>query len=408
MKIAFLVSNFPKNSETFILNQITGLLDRGHKVNVFARREPSEGQTHKEIREYNLKEKTTYSNPPDNNIVRLLYGPIKILQSSTIKPQLVLDSLNFYEYGKDSLSLQALYMALSFNIDDYDLIFSHFGPNGNLGALLRRNYTNLNLVTMFHGHDIRIAIDENWHSYNPSFSESDMLLVNSKYNREMLIDLGADPEKIRIHPIAIDTERFHCSNNRNMNNTTKITITTVARLVEEKGHKFALEAMHNVDQQTNFDIKYRLIGSGPLESSLRRQARQLDLEDVVVFCGQCSRSGVVNELCQSDIFLLPSVDEGFGTVLLEAQSSQLPVVATRTGGIPEAVGDDASTLVESRDIEAMTNALIALIQNPEQRKAMGKTGRRFVVDNHSIGAANDLLESRFEMILGDGKFKSGS
>jgi len=399
MKVAFLVSNFPKNSETFVLNQITGLLDRGHEVNVFARYEPTEDRIHREVDEYNLKESTTYSKPPSNKLIRLLYAPIKAAQAPTSNIRLLLNSLKINEYGRDALSLQAFYMVLSFDLRDYDLIFCHFGPNGNIGALIRRSGIEVNLVTMFHGNDVRSAVNRYGNGYAPAFEESDMLLVNSKFNKKKLIGLGADSEKIRVHPIAIDTRKFQCPNNKRRRDYDKVIITTVGRLVEEKGHKFALEAIDEASQRTQYDIEYRLIGSGPLESDLRRQARRLGLEETVIFCGQRSRSGVIDELCQSDIFLLPSVDEGFGTVLLEAQSCQLPIVATRTGGIPEAVDNNSSFLVDSQNSKAIAEALISLIQNPAQRKSMGKAGRRFVVENYTIEAANDLLESRFKTIL---------
>ena len=136
-----------------------------------------------------------------------------------------------------------------------------------------------------------------------------------------------------------------------------------------------------------------------MEDELRQLVRRHGITNSVVFRGQLSRREVVNELCRSDIFLLPSIDEGFGTVLLEAQSAELPVVATKTGGIPEAVDDDASILVQPRDSVALANKLVSLIQDPLQREAMGKVGRQFVVENYSIKAANDLLESRFKHIL---------
>lgn len=405
MQVAFLVSNFPKNSETFVLNQITGLLDRGHEVDVFARYEPSEEQVHDVVDEYNLRKRTTYSDPPDDKLTRLLHSPVKAVRAPVGNLQAMLKSLKIYEYGRDALSLQAFYMASSFNLDGYDLIYCHFGPNGNVGALFERSSVNANLVTMFHGKDIRTAFDGRRDMYTPAFEESDLLLANSEFNREKLVRLGADPEKVGVHPIAIDTERFRCPDDRNSADSEPVVVTTVGRLVEEKGHAFAIDALPQVARRTNCDIEYRLIGSGYLENDLRQRTRQHDVAESVVFRGQLSRAGVIEELCQSDIFLLPSVDEGFGTVLLEAQSAKLPVVATRIGGIPEAVGDDASTLVKARDSEALADKLVALVQSPARRDAMGKAGRQFVVNNYTIEAANDLLESRFETLLNDGSVR---
>ncbi|ERJ06988.1 Putative colanic acid biosynthesis glycosyltransferase WcaL protein [Halorhabdus tiamatea SARL4B] len=399
MKIAFVVGNFPKNSETFVLNQITGLLNRGHEVDIFARYKPSEERIHEEVSEYGLKQRTTYSNIPDNILLRLLFSPVQALRAPASRLRPMFESLKVHTYGRDALSLQAFYMTSSFNPSNYEITYAHFGPNGNIGSIFIRSGFNTNLVTMFHGNDIRMALNRNKQMYEPAFKESNLLLTNSEFNRKNLIQLGADPDKIDIQPIAIDTDRFHCPSERDQTNTGKIKITTIGRLVEEKGHEFAINAVSRINSRTNKNIEYHIVGSGPLKADLQRQTRRLNVEKSVVFCGQRSRSEVIRKLCHSDIFLLPSIDEGFGTVLLEAQSTKIPIVASRTGGIPEAVSTDSSVLIEPQNSRVIADEIVELIQNPSRRKAMGEAGRKFVINNYTIDVANDLLQSRFKRIL---------
>ena len=171
MNFVFVVDAFPSVSETFILNQITGLIDLGHEVVIFSAARPDDRDFHDDIRKYDLLKKTYYYNDRDSNkFTRVLWGLLLIIRYGYRNPRVVLNSLNFFKYGKEALSLNYLYKAMLFlAIGKIDIIFCHYGPNGNFAALMKELGIEGKLVTMFHGYDIRRGI-EGEAPYTPLFS----------------------------------------------------------------------------------------------------------------------------------------------------------------------------------------------------------------------------------------------
>ena len=115
MKIAFIVGEFPALSETFILNQITGLIDLGHEVDIYSRMTPSQGKVHPDVKKYNLYACTYYLNDvPENKIKRVLKA-IKLFATHFHKsPLIILKSLNIFKYGREAHSLYNFYHAVAF------------------------------------------------------------------------------------------------------------------------------------------------------------------------------------------------------------------------------------------------------------------------------------------------------
>ena len=136
MKIAFIVSLFPSLSETFILNQITGLLDGGHDIEVFARSNPGEAKVHQDIEKYHLMERTRYLDMPHNKVKRVLKALYLLVTNFHKAPMAILNSLNLFRYGKYVLSLRLFYTLLLFlgKEDTYNIIHCDFAPNGVAGV----------------------------------------------------------------------------------------------------------------------------------------------------------------------------------------------------------------------------------------------------------------------------------
>ena len=223
-------------------------------------------------------------------------------------------------------------------------------------------------------------------------------MANTEYTRQKLIDFGANPSQIRVHHVGIDPSLFSPSNTEtDLNETNPVTITTVARLETVKGLEYGILALKDLLRRLpDIDIKYRIVGGGSSEQELRELIRANDLCDTITLCGTKSRTGVVDELSSADVFLLPSLQEGFGMVLLEAQASRLPIVASDVGGIREAVSADGSAfLVPARNPSAIADRLEELVSNPGKRSDMGATGFSYVHDNFNISDLNDDLESLY-------------
>ncbi len=134
LKIAFFVSTFPSLSQTFILRQITGLIDRGHAVDIYALGPGQEGKTHPEVAAYKLRACTSYPEIPPLWSRRFV-GGLRLIASHPLKG---LRALNLLRYGGNAASLRLLHQAARlWPSRSYDILHAHFGPNGIRAAMLR-------------------------------------------------------------------------------------------------------------------------------------------------------------------------------------------------------------------------------------------------------------------------------
>ena len=147
---------------------------------------------------------------------------------------------------------------------------------------------------------------------------------------------------------------------------------SVGRLVPVKGYNHLIEAIsllkHNIP-----DIRLLLVGNGRERKALEEQAEAAGLLDYVRFVGL--RRDIPELLSCADIFILSSLNEGFGLVLVEAMAMRLPIVATRVGGVPEVVEHEKTgILVEAQDPQAMGNAIARLYHNRQWANDLGAAG----------------------------------
>lgn len=401
MKIAFVMPLFPKLSETFILNQVTGLLERGHHVDIFAERRSGEFPVHADVEKYKLLDCTHYYlDVPSNKLIRLLTGINLILKYFKKHSKIILRSLNIFRYGRPALSLSLLYKTAPF-LENYDIIHCQFGTIGNWGAVLKELGIEAKLVTTFHGFDIRLGVEKGGHIYHNLFNKGDCFIAISDYNYDNLIKFGLDKNKIVCLPVGIDISSFSKHQSKNSGNTKTIVILTVARLVKEKGLQYGIKAVHKLLQQRpGLSLKYYIIGDGPLKEDLTNLTRKLMLSGVVHFHGSLKQKDIIEEMKQSNIFLFPSIAEALPVSLMEVQAVGLPVVATRVGSINQIVSDGKSGfLVPERDVDSLTDRLAYLIDHPERWSEMGCRGRSIVKKHYDINKLNDRLVEIYQRLL---------
>jgi len=170
----------------------------------------------------------------------------------------------------------------------------------------------------------------------------------------------------------------------------------VGRIVKTKGLEYLLDAL-KILKGRSADVKVKIAGEGPALASLKKQAGRLDVLDTVEFLGHVSDEEKERLLAGCRLFVLPSTFESFGIVLLEAMRWGKPVVASRTGGVPEVVGD-AGTLVEPKNKQALASALDRMWGDSAFRQEAGKRAlarlEHFSWDDISL-----KLEQRYEDIL---------
>lgn len=414
MKIAFFVNLFPCLSETFILNQITGLIDRGHSVDIFARLPENEQLVHQDIIKYNLLTRTFYytSAMPANILLRSGKAVLMILKNIHRRPLTLLNSLNIYKFGKEAASLSIFYKVIPFlKINHYDIIHCQFGSNGDLAVLLNLvGALKGKVITTFHGYDIRLGIERGGSIYQRLFKEGDLFLAISDYNYRNLVNLGLDERKIVFHPVGIDFKNFSWKWESGSNlKIKKFRLISVGRLVKEKGHHYSIEAVHKVLQRRpELELEYVIIGSGPLKVDIMRLIENLNLVGVVRLFGPGDQAQVVAEMKKSDIFMLPSVAEALPVVAMEAQAVGLPMIASAVGSVDQIVLNGKSGfLVPERDVNGLAERLMYLIEHPERWPEMGRAGRRYVEEKFDINKLNDRLVDLYRQLL-DGELWNGS
>jgi len=207
---------------------------------------------------------------------------------------------------------------------------------------------------------------------------ADAVIAISEGVKRVLVEGGVPPEKVAVVPSGIDFSVYEGDRPRDSLrreygfSESDYLVGIVAQLEDHKGHRYLLEAARILMQRSR-KIKIIIVGEGSLKLELTRQAERLDVKDVVYFLG--FREDIPNILASLDQFVLSSHLEGLGSSLLDAMACRLPVVATRTGGIPEVVEHGKSgLLVPPKDPEALADAVLALYRNRGLAARLGLEG----------------------------------
>lgn len=155
-------------------------------------------------------------------------------------------------------------------------------------------------------------------------------------------------------------------------------VCTVANFRPSKGHSVLIQAATRVRQAIP-EVRFVLVGLGPLEYQTRRQARELDLDGTVIFAGAREDAPRIAGAC--DLFALPSLYEGLAIALIEAMALGRPAVVTRAGGLTEVVEDGKHGLVvDPGDPEPLADAIVTLLQDADLRRRFGEAGRLRAAD----------------------------
>ena len=153
-------------------------------------------------------------------------------------------------------------------------------------------------------------------------------------------------------------------------------IGVIAQLIPRKGHRLLIEAMPLILKECPH-VRVLFFGRGPLEASLKAMIRDRDLTDRVALGG--FRDDLQRILPCLDLVVHPALMEGMGVSLLQASCAGVPIVASRVGGIPEAVQEGVTGyLVPPSDVSALAEAIIQILKSPDRRRAMGLSGRQWV------------------------------
>ena len=263
-------------------------------------------------------------------------------------------------------------------------------PLGLTAWLLKRIY-RVPVIIWSHGSDLlRVQrIPGGRAVLRWTLSQADRLIANSMATQLQMERLGQDPARIRvIHP-PVEYERFHPGVDptpirvRHAVGDAPV-ILTVARLVEKKGIDTVLRALPSILQAVP-EVRYLIVGDGPLRLQMQALARELDVARHVLFVGAVEHSSpdLPRYYSACDVYVMPSRTlpghgevESFGISYLEAGACGKPVVAGRGGGVEEAVEDGVTgLLVDPLDVNEIAQAIVKVLEDEELARRLGESGR---------------------------------
>jgi phosphatidylinositol alpha-1,6-mannosyltransferase len=240
--------------------------------------------------------------------------------------------------------------------------------------------------------------------FNYLLKKADIVFADSSAAAQILPGLGVNPAQVVVVYPSVnitgrvpDADLLEALRERH-GLAGKKCILTVGRLVERKGHDTVLRAMPQILESVP-EAHYLIVGQGVHEPTLRALVQELQLTSHVTFAGYAAEEELSTYYALGDVFVMISREipekgdiEGFGMVYLEANLLGKPVVAGRSGGVPEAVlHEQTGLLVMPTDVQEVSEAITRLLNAPELAERLGNFGRRRTIMDFSSRANADRV-----------------
>lgn len=400
LRLAFLLPTFPELSNTFVIEQVTGMIERGHQVDIFAPKQNRLGAFPSSLDRFELDRHMLHLPIADSRAARVV-SAFRVLAGPRGLHPAHIDALNPRVYGKQAWNLVQLHTAASFvRAGNYDVLHCHFGQLGIAGErLIRYGAVDAALVTAFRGADISSHYPADPERFAALFRSGDLHLPVSAEFRRRLLTAGVPNDRVVVHHDGIDLRRFPFVERRSLDGVARLLF--VGRLAEKKGVSYALEAVATL-VRSGRKVELSIIGEGPLGPALHARSEALGLGEHVRFLGPRSLDDVAEAMRTAHVLVAPSVtapngdQEGIPTVVKEAMATGMPVVSTLHSGIPELVDHGVTGfLAPEHDVERLAEHLAALLDHPEWWPEMGRKGRAKVEAEFDTERLNDALVERY-------------
>jgi len=312
-----------------------------------------------------------------------------------------------FEFPPYDLALASKILEVAQN-QHLDVLHMHYAIPHATAAYLAREMLKpkryLPFVTTLHGTDITLVGSRS--SFLPitrfSITQSDAVTAISHYLAQETCRIFGHCG-VEVIPNFINAEEYKRCYNPALNaslapNGEKL----IMHVSNFRPVKRIGDCIHTLAQirRLNADLRVRLVmcGDGPERAGAEKLARDYGLTDQVLFAGQVP--DIANYLSAADLLLVPSETESFGLAALEAMACEVPVIATRTGGLPEVIRDgETGYLVELGDTQSMGERAIELLTNEKKRQEMGARGRRWAVDQFNTERVIPQYEQLYERVI---------
>jgi teichuronic acid biosynthesis glycosyltransferase TuaC len=269
----------------------------------------------------------------------------------------------------------------------FDLIHAHVAlPDGYAAMKLSEDF-NVPYVVTIHGQDFYITIHKNNKCKNyikKILQKAEKIIVVSNELKKIAINNFGDNKNIRVIGNGIPINKI--INMNNLDHKSKIKkkiLLSVSYLIKRKGIEYNLRAFSRLTEKyPNF--KYQIIGDGIERNILEDLSKELKITDKVEFLGMLTHDKVFKKMLEADIFSLPSWNEAFGVVYIEAMACGKPVIGCKGEGIEDFVENGKTgMLVKPKDVDSLAKAMSYLLSNPDKAREMGEKAQKLVLENYT-------------------------
>ena len=299
-------------------------------------------------------------------------------------------SPDFFMLSRKHLNYYAVNSLLTKKNIDFDIIHSHFiFPAGYVGMKLKERY-HVPFIITAHGGDVYKAPFKNdkWFQLSKSILEhADKIITTSIRNFNIITrEIGISEQKVYIIGNGFDNTKFYQMNQRQIREKLSLPqdkkiLLSVGNLVEIKGHKYLVEAVNKVLAKRK-DILCIIIGRGIGKEKLQNRIDSLGLNGFIKVINGVSHDEVPFWMNACDLFVLPSLDEGFPTVIPEALACGKPVIASRVGGIPEIINNkDIGELLQKKNVDGLATVIINALNKEWDHEKIIKYAQGYTWDN---------------------------
>lgn len=385
LRVAYVMSRFPKISETFILYEMEEVADAGVDVHLWPLLRERGEVVHPEARRWMARANYQPFVSPAiiaANLRMLARRPRSYLGALLAMLVGTWGSANFF-IGGLGIFPKVVRAAQEMERAGVQHVHCHFASHPALAGFLVRRLTGIPFSFTAHGSDLHV----DRHMLPRKVAEASFVVAVSDDNRRLIVEeCDGDPtaeDKVIVLHCGVDTTVFQPVERDDRGGP--LELLCVGTIHEVKGQSHLLSATRRLIDEGE-DVRVTFIGDGPGEQDLRR--RSADLGDRIVFRGRRTRPEVATAIADADVVVAPSVPtatgkrEGIPVVLMEAMAAGRPVVTSRLSGIPELVEDGVSgLLVPPGDVEALAAAIRSLAADRCLQLRLGSAARSRVVDS---------------------------
>ena len=402
LTVAYVMSRFPKLTETFVLNELLEVRELGVDVSVFPLLREHDTVLHPGAEEMVARARylpfLAWSFAGSH--VRFLRRRPRAYLSSLM--DLVRDNIGKPRFLAAGLLLfpKIVHAAALMASQGIDHIHCHFARHPALAGLIISRLTGIPYSFTAHGSDVHV----DRRMLCRKLAEARFAVTISEFNRAVIEgECGPVPRtKLETLHVGVDTGVFSPGREDRLASNGALRVVCVGTLHEVKGQVHLVKACALL-RDRGIGIACRFVGRGPDEFMLRRTIERLGLQDVVTLVGPLARDGIVRELRGADVLVAPSVvsargqREGIPVVLMEAMSCGLPVVASRLSGIPELVEHERNGLLFSPGrADELADALTRLAHDVGLRQRLGNEGRSTIERDFDLQTNVARLVTMFE------------